>query len=77
MTTVNFSVPEEVKQSFNRTFAGQDKSHIITALMSRAVEEASYKKRRQEAFHKLTEGRSDRPTLLDDELYRLRNEGRS
>ena len=77
MATVNFSIPEEVEQSFNRTFAGQDKSSIITGLMRRAVEEATRKKWRQEAFRRLTVGRSDRPALSDDELYRLRNEGRS
>ena len=77
MATVNFSVPEEVKQSFNQTFAGQDRSTIITGLMRRAVEEATRKKRRQEAFRQLTEARSERPALPDDELYRLRNEGRS
>ena len=77
MATVNFSVPAEVKQSFNRAFAGQDKSIIITELMRRAIEEATRKKRRQEAFRRLTEGRSERPALPDDELYRLRHEGRS
>jgi len=77
MATVNFSVPEEVKRSFNRAFAGQDKSTIIAGLMRSAVEEASRKKRRLEAFRKLTEGRSERPALSDDELFRLRDEGRS
>ena len=77
MAMVNFSVPDEVKHSFNQTFAGQNKSAIITGLMRSAVEDAVRKKQRQEAFRLLTEGRSERPALSDDELYRLRNEGRS
>ncbi len=33
MSTVNFSVPEKVKQAFNETFQGQNKSGIVTELM--------------------------------------------
>jgi len=77
MATVNFSVPEEVKRSFNRTFSGQDRSTVITRLMRKAVEDATRKQQRQEAFRRLTEGRGERPALADDELYRLRHEGRS
>jgi hypothetical protein len=39
MATVNFSVPEDVKRSFNAAFADQNKSAIIAALMMRAVAE--------------------------------------
>ena len=43
MATVNFSVPDEVKERFNRAFAGQNKSQIIAELMMRAVEEQALK----------------------------------
>jgi len=33
VATVNFSVPDEVKEAFNQTFEGQNKSAIIAALM--------------------------------------------
>ena len=39
MATVNFSVPEEVKQQFNRAFAGENKSSVVARLMMQAVEE--------------------------------------
>ena len=54
MATVNFSVPDEVKDAFNRTFARQNKSAIIAELMRKAVEEAKQQKRREEAFRMLT-----------------------
>ena len=38
MSTVNFSVPEEVKDAFNAAFEGQNKSAIIADLMREAVE---------------------------------------
>ncbi len=40
MSTVNFSVPEDVKQAFNTTVEGQNKSAVITALMREAIERA-------------------------------------
>ena len=33
MSTVNFSVPDDVKDEFNAVFSGQNKSAIIAELM--------------------------------------------
>lgn len=49
MSTVNFSVPEEVKRLFNETFEGQNKSAIIAGLMQEAVERAAREQRHQRA----------------------------
>ena len=38
MATVNFSVPDEVKEAFNDTFEGRNKSAIVAELMREAVE---------------------------------------
>ena len=40
MSTVNFSVPDDVKEAFNATFAGQNKSAVIADLMREAVQRA-------------------------------------
>ena len=77
MATVNFSVPDEVKAAFDRTFKGQNKSAVIAELMRRAVSEAKLKQRRRELFRSLTEGRSKRPSLSDAELRAIRRSGRS
>lgn len=76
MSTVNFSVPEDVKKSFNRTFKGHNKSAIIADLMRKAVAEAEAQARRKEAFRILTEGRKDRPAVTDKEFRKIREEGR-
>ena len=33
MSTVNFSVPEDIKNAFNTVFEGQNKSAVIADLM--------------------------------------------
>ena len=50
MATVNFSVPDDVKDAFNHTFAKQNKSAIIAELMRKAVEEAKQQKRQRKRF---------------------------
>lgn len=76
MATVNFSVPDEVKERFNRAFAGQNKSQIIAELMMRAVEEQTLKKRRARAIDALLRRRSNRPTASAAQIRKARAEGR-
>ena len=40
MATVNFSVPDDVKEAFNEAFEGQNKSAIVTELMREAIARA-------------------------------------
>ena len=37
MATVNFSVPDDVKAEFDKTFGGQNRSAVIAALMRKAT----------------------------------------
>jgi hypothetical protein len=76
MGTVNFSVPDEVKERFNRAFAGQNKSQIIAELMMRAVEEQALKKRRARAIDALLRRRSSRPSASAAQIRKARAEGR-
>jgi len=46
MATVNFSVPEHVKQEFNQLFATENKSAILTQLMLQAIEARKQQQRR-------------------------------
>jgi hypothetical protein len=77
MATVNFSVPEEVKAEFDKTFGGQNKSAIIADLMRKAVAEAKLRKRRIDIFRTLTQRRSKRPPLSDAQIRASRTAGRS
>ena len=49
MATLNFSVPNDVKEAFNATFKGQNKSAIIADLMREAVERELRRQRNHEA----------------------------
>jgi hypothetical protein len=53
MATVNFSVPEDVKRAFNRAFAGENKSGVLTQLMRQAIEERARERRRVAAVEAL------------------------
>lgn len=74
MSTVNYSVPDDVKDAFNRTFDGQNKSAVIADLMREAVERAERKVRARRAFEQLNAGRSERPAVGDNDIRAMRDE---
>ena len=76
MATVNFSVPEDVKERFNKAFEGQNKSQIIAELMDRAVEEQALRKRRVRAIEELLSRRSRRPSASTAKIRKVREAGR-
>ncbi len=39
MSTVNFSIPDDVKEAFDAAFAGENKNAVVADLLRRAVEE--------------------------------------
>jgi len=77
MSTMNFSVPEDVKQVFNETFEGQNKSAIIAELMLEAVERARQKRRSQAAYLSIIERRQRAPIVSEAEVRAAREQGRS
>jgi hypothetical protein len=76
MATVNFSVPDDVKAEFDKVFGGQNKSAIVADLMRGAVTEAKRRKQREDIFRTLTQRRSQRPSVSDDEIRASRVAGR-
>jgi hypothetical protein len=74
MATVNFSVPEEVKEAFNKAFAGHNKSAIIAELMMRAVEEAQTRKKRAKAIGRLLALRAETPPITKEQFRAAREE---
>jgi hypothetical protein len=77
MATVNFSVPDNVKDAFNEAFAGQNKSAIIATLMRRAIEEQELQRRRAGAIRRLGGRRAMRPTATGTTVRRVREAGRA
>ena len=72
MATVNFSVPAEVKEAFNRTFGSENKSAVIARLMLEAVENRQRQRRRAAAIEALLELRKDQCPASDDEIAEAR-----
>jgi Arc/MetJ family transcription regulator len=72
MATVNFSVPDEVKAEFDKTFGDQNKSSIIAELMRRAVRERHLQIRRERLFRQLSSARGSRPSFSSEEVRRAR-----
>ena len=76
MAIVNFSVPEEVKEAFNRTFAGRNKSAIIADLMREAVARAARRQQSQDAIARIVKRRRRAPVLSDGQIASSRRSGR-
>jgi metal-responsive CopG/Arc/MetJ family transcriptional regulator len=76
MPTVNFSVPEDVKQAFDAAFEGQNKSAVIAELMREAVKREQGKQRSQDAYLRIPKRRKRAPTVTQVQLRAAREEGR-
>ncbi len=76
MATVNFSVPDDVKALFDKTFGDQNKSAIIAELMRNAVCEAALGRRREQLFKQLSQGKAHRRLTTDAQLRRMRDASR-
>lgn len=76
MSTVNFSVPEEVKDAFNVTFAGQNKSAVIAELMREAVERAQRREKHRSAVDRILASRAGGPHVTEAQFRAAREEGR-
>lgn len=76
MSTVNYSVPEEVRAAFNDTFVGRNKSAIIADLMMRAVEEERLRERRASVMDRILSNRADMPRASDEDIASTRREAR-
>jgi hypothetical protein len=76
MSTVNFSVPEDIKTAFNITFEGQNKSAVIAGLMREAVERAQNQQRNKDAFQRLLKRRQQAPSVTAMQVRDARETGR-
>lgn len=76
MATVNFSIPDDVKEAFNETFKGRNKSAIIADLMREAVERVRRREQSQAAIREILKRRRGRESVSDEEIRSVRHEGR-
>ncbi|MBJ6727400.1 hypothetical protein [Geomesophilobacter sediminis] len=68
MATVNFSVPDEIKELFNAAFAGKNRSAVIAGLMREAAERELALRRRREAVAAILKERADTPVVSTEEV---------
>ncbi len=76
MSTVNFSVPEDVKNAFNITFEGQNKSAVIADLMRVAVEREQRRQKHCSAVERILANRITAPRITEADFRSAREEGR-
>ena len=74
MGTMNFSIPDDVKDAFNKAFEDENKSAVIARLMRRAVVEKERSRRSQGFVERLREIRGRSRPAMDDEIRRAREE---
>ena len=75
--TVNFSVPEDVKNAFNTVFEGQNKSAVIADLMRDAVEREQRRKQHCNAVHRILANCINAPRFSEAEFRTTCEEARS
>jgi hypothetical protein len=76
MATVNFSVPDDVKDAFQEAFANENKSAVIARLMQQAVDDKQREQRRAAAIEALLDLRRKQRPVSDVEIARARKAGR-
>ena len=76
MATVNFSVPEDIKEAFNQTFKGENKSAILSRLMRDAIENRERQHRRKAAVEAILKMRDHSSTVSDEDIHSQRIVGR-
>ena len=74
MSTMNFSVPDDVKNAFNDAYKGQNKSAIISELMREAVERAHRKRLHRDACANILALRAQMPTVSAKDVQAARDE---
>lgn len=76
MATINFSVPDDVKQAFQETFADENRSAVIARLMRQAVEDKKRQQRRAAAIEALLDLRRQQRPVSDKAIARARQADR-
>jgi len=76
MATVNFSVPQELKDAFNETFGGKNKSAVIAALMREAIEREQRRLTSVAAIDRILARQPDAPNISRARIAAARRKGR-
>lgn len=76
MTTLNISLPEELKRRFFETFPDENKSALVARLIEEAIRRAERERASREAAERILARRASAPALSEQDFRRLREQGR-
>ena len=76
MGTVNFSIPDDLREAFNAAFAGHNKSAVVAGLMREAIERAERRQRSRLAIDRLLARHAEAPARDASALQAAREKGR-
>ena len=76
MGTVNFSIPDDLKEAFNTAFAGRNKSAVIAELMREAIDREASRRRSREAAGRLLARHAEAPVRSAAALQAAREKNR-
>ena len=77
MATMNFSIPDDVKERFNQTFANSNKSAIVAQLLEEAIDRAERKQRSDLAIKRILAIRKSNAPASTKAILRTRDEIRT
>lgn len=77
MGTMNFSIPDDVKDAFNEAFKHENKSAIVTALMRQALEERQRHVKSDDFLERIRQHHASNTKFYSDaEIRKAREVGR-
>ena len=77
MATMNFSIPDDVKERFNQTFINSNKSAIVAQLLEEAIERAERKQQSDKAIQRILAICKSNAPASTKTILRTRDEIRS
>ena len=74
MSTMNFSVPDRVKEESNKYYADENKSAVLTRMLEEAIEAKKEQEQRAKAMEGILEFRKGTKPISTAEILRTREE---
>ncbi len=74
MSTMNFSVPDRVKEEFNKYYAGENKSAVLTRMLEEAIDEKKKQEQRAKAMDAILEFRKSTRYVSTEEILQIKQE---
>jgi 3-hydroxyacyl-CoA dehydrogenase len=76
MSIAQFTVADDVMNDFNQLFHKDKQSAVIEGLMRQIISDIKQQDKRQQAFYSLTNRRTLRPSISQNEIEQIRDEVR-